>query len=354
MTASTGPIETEAVVIGAGPVGLYQVFQLGLLEVRAHVVEALPYAGGQCVELYPDKPIYDIPAVPRTTGRALTENLLQQIAPLKSQFHFNQQVSTLERQKDQRFLLETTRGTRFLSKTVLIAAGIGAFQARTLQLPGIAQFEGTQIFYRPDTHIHYANKKLVLVGGDESALNWAVALCENLQHATQAAPQSITLLHRRDAFQAPPTLVQRVQTLRQAGKLQFVAGQIMGLEQTQGQLNTLQILQPDSSTLNLPVDVLLVSLGLSPKLGPLVHWGLDMQHKQLQVNTETFTTTEPGIFAVGDICTYPGKKKLIVCGFHECVLAAFAAAAVIQPEKKMLLQYTTTSTRLHQLLGVTT
>jgi thioredoxin reductase (NADPH) len=328
------------------------VFQLGLLEVKAHVVDALPYAGGQCVELYPDKPIYDIPAVPYTTGRELTQSLLKQIAPFGTQFHFGQQVSTLQRQADQRFLLETTKGTRLLTKTVFIAAGVGAFVPRALKLDGIEALEGTQVFYRPDPAIHYADKNVVLLGGDEASLSWAVRLCEDHDQGTQGTTQSITLIHRRDVFQAPPALLQRVQALRQSGQLQFVAGQIMALDQTAGQLTALQVLQPDTATLTLPADMLLANLGLSPKLGPVAEWGLDMDRKQLTVNTETFATNEPGIFAVGDINTYPGKKKLIVCGFHECVLAAFGAMPLIAPDKKVMLQYTTTSTKLHQLLGV--
>ena len=342
-------LETDAVVIGAGPAGLFQVFELGLLEIRAHVIDTLPVPGGQCIELYPDKPIYDIPGLPFCTGRELTDRLLQQIQPFGATFHLNQEVASVQRQADQRFLVQTSQGTRLLSKTVFIAGGVGAFQPRTLKVPGLERFHDQQVFYRVRDPAAFAGQHLVVMGDDHTALGWAV-------HFAQDGPQqarSVTLLHRRDAFRAAPATVERMRELCESGAMRFVAGQIVGFEETQGTLTHLQVMGPDDRTQAVPVDSLLPFLGLSPKLGPIAQWGLALERKQLVVDTEKFETSEPGIFAVGDVNTYPGKKKLIVCGFHEATLAAYAACAYVFPDEKVQLQYTTTSPRLHQLLGVT-
>lgn len=343
------PLETDAVVIGAGPAGLFQVFELGLLEIRAHVIDTLPVPGGQCIELYPDKPIYDIPGLPFCTGRELTDRLLQQIQPFGATFHLNQEVASVQRQADQRFLVQTSQGTRLLSKTVFIAGGVGAFQPRTLKVPGLERFHDQQVFYRVRDPAAFAGQHLVVIGDDDTALGWAV-------HFAQDGPQqarSVTLLHRRDAFRAAPATVERMRELCVSGAMRFVAGQIVGFEEAQGTLTHLQVMGPDDRTQAVPVDSLLPFLGLSPKLGPIAQWGLALERKQLVVDTEKFETSEPGIFAVGDVNTYPGKKKLIVCGFHEATLAAYAACAYVFPDEKVQLQYTTTSPRLHQLLGVT-
>jgi thioredoxin reductase (NADPH) len=343
------PLETDAVVIGAGPAGLFQVFELGLLEIRAHVIDTLPVPGGQCIELYPDKPIYDIPGLPFCTGRELTDRLLQQIQPFGATFHLNQEVASVQRQADQRFLVQTSQGTRLLSKTVFIAGGVGAFQPRTLKVPGLERFHDQQVFYRVRDPAAFAGQHLVVMGDDDTALGWAV-------HFAQDGPQqarSVTLLHRRDAFRAAPATVERMRELCESGAMRFVAGQIVGFEEAQGTLTHLQVMGPDDRTQAVPVDSLLPFLGLSPKLGPIAQWGLALERKQLVVDTEKFETSEPGIFAVGDVNTYPGKKKLIVCGFHEATLAAYAACAYVFPDEKVQLQYTTTSPRLHQLLGVT-
>ena len=343
------PLETDAVVIGAGPAGLFQVFELGLLEIRAHVIDTLPMPGGQCIELYPDKPIYDIPGLPFCTGRELTDRLLQQIQPFGATFHLNQEVASVQRQADQRFLVQTSQGTRLLSKTVFIAGGVGAFQPRTLKVSGLERFHDQQVFYRVRDPAAFAGQHLVVMGDDDTALGWAV-------HFAQDGPQqarSVTLLHRRDAFRAAPATVERMRELCESGAMRFVAGQIVGFEEAQGTLTHLQVMGPDDRTQAVPVDSLLPFLGLSPKLGPIAQWGLALERKQLVVDTEKFETSEPGIFAVGDVNTYPGKKKLIVCGFHEATLAAYAACAYVFPDEKVQLQYTTTSPRLHQLLGVT-
>lgn len=341
------PLRTDALIIGAGPVGLFQAFQLGLLEISTHIVDALPYAGGQCVELYADKPIYDIPGLQVVTGRELIANLLQQVAPFKPQFHFNQLVSTVEYQADGTWLVTTSNGTSFITKTVFIAAGVGAFQARMPSIEGLAHHAGTQLHTALPEDTDWAGRDVLVLGDTESALGAAIALAEQVSR-----PKSITLMHRRNVFVAEPATTAAFQQLVDAGTIRFVAGQATGMEEANGRLTALQYLNSEGTQQSLPVDELLVLQGLSPKLGPVAQWGLDMERRQLKVNTETFATDAPGIFAVGDINTYPGKKKLILCGFHECVLAAFGASAVVFPEKKVLLQYTTTSTRLHALLGV--
>ena len=344
-----GPIETDAVIIGAGPVGLFQVFELGLLEMKAHVIDSLAYPGGQPIELYPDKPIYDIPAIPVCTGKELTEALLRQIEPFGATFHLGQTVTVVQRQDDGRFYVETSKGTCFLSKTIFIAAGVGAFEPRTLKVDGLEKFEGAQLFYRVKNPAEFAGKNLMIVGGGDSALDWTLNFAQDGPHKAE----SVILLHRRDGFKAAPASVAKMRELCEQLEMQLIIGQITGYEEKEGQLAAVRVAGGDGVTRVVPLDILLVFFGLSPKLGPIAHWGLDIERKQLLVDTEKFSTSVPGIFAVGDINTYPGKKKLILSGFHECALAAFAAAALVFPEKgKIHLQYTTTSTKLHKVLGV--
>jgi thioredoxin reductase (NADPH) len=345
-----GAIETDAVIVGAGPVGLFQVFELGLLEIKAHVIDSLAYPGGQCVELYPDKPIYDIPAVPVCTGQELTDNLLKQIEPFGATFHYGQEVTTVEKQDDGRFFVATSKGTRFLTKTIFIAAGVGAFQPRLLKVEGLDKVEGTQLHYRVKSPADFAGKNLVIVGGGDSALDWTLNFVAD--GPNKAA--SVILIHRRDGFKAAPASVAKMRELCDAYEMQFIVGQVTGYEEKDGQLAGAKVTGSDGVTRVVPLDMLLVFFGLSPKLGPIADWGLDIERKQLKVDTEKFSTSEPGIFAVGDINTYPGKKKLILSGFHECALAAFGAAPFIFPDKKIHLQYTTTSPKLHKVLGVET
>jgi thioredoxin reductase (NADPH) len=338
-------IEADAVIIGAGPVGLFQVFELGLLEIKAHVIDSLSAVGGQCVELYPDKPIFDIPAVPICTGQELTDNLLKQIEPFGPTFHLNQEVTLVERREDGYFNLETSTGTRFLTKTIFIAAGVGSFQPRTIKVDGIDAFENSQLFYRVKDPALFMGKNLVICGGGDSALDWA------LNFAGKA--ESVVLMHRRDDFRAAPSSVAKVKAMCENYEMQLIIGQASGFEAVDGKLTELKVTGHDGVTRRLPLDMLLVFFGLSPKLGPIAEWGLDIERRQLKVvNTEKFETNVPGIFAVGDINTYPGKKKLILSGFHEAALAAFGAAPYIFPEKKIHMQYTTTSPKLHKILGV--
>ena len=344
---TTAPIDTEALVIGAGPVGLFQVFQLGLQGIHCHVVDALPHVGGQCAELFGQKPIYDIPGIPYCTGLELIERLQQQIAPFQPTLHLGQHIAQVQRLPDQRLQVTTDSGTSFRTVTLFIAAGVGAFVPRRMLLEGLAVFEGTQVFAEHPTPEHWARQRLVVAGDGDTALQTCLQACQGPQAAA-----SVTLLHRRDQFSAAPELIAQMRQACAEGHMRFVAGQPTGLRAQAHRLQALELLNPQGESEWLDLDVLQTCLGLSPKLGPVAQWGLAMERKQLVVNTENFATSESGIFAVGDINTYPGKKKLILCGFHEATLAAFGALALLRPAEKTLLQYTTTSTLLHQRLGI--
>jgi thioredoxin reductase (NADPH) len=346
-TPPGGLHETDAVIIGAGPVGLFQVFELGLLEIKAHVIDSLNAVGGQCVELYPDKPIYDIPAIPSCTGQELTDGLLKQIEPFGATYHLGQEVTVVQKREDGRFDVETSLGTKFITKTIFIAAGVGSFQPRTMKVDGIDAFEGSQLFYRVKNPAQFEGKNLVICGGGDSALDWALNFV--------GKAESVVLLHRREDFRAAPASVAKMKQLCDEFEMQLIIGQVSGIETKDDKLSELRVTGADGVTRRVPLDMLLVFYGLSPKLGPIAEWGLDIERKQLKVvSTEKFETNVPGIFAVGDINTYPGKKKLILSGFHEAALAAFGAAPYIFPDKKIHMQYTTTSPKLHKVLGVET
>jgi thioredoxin reductase (NADPH) len=342
------PIETDALIIGAGPVGLFQVFELGLLGIQAHVVDTLDHPGGQCAELYPDKPIYDIPALPVCTGRELVDRLLEQIKPLGATFHLCQQVASVQQREDGRFDVGTDKGQGFITKTIFVAGGAGAFQPRLLKVDGIAPFVGNQIFYSVKDPALFKGQHIAINGGGDTALDWALYFAQPGPH--QAA--SVTLIHRRDGFQAAPAHVAKMKALCDDGQMQFNVGQITGFEAKNERLTHIHVTGMDGTTRTQALDALLVFFGLSPKLGPIADWGLSLERKQVVVDTEKFQTSVPGIFAVGDVNTYPGKKKLILCGFHEATLAAFAAAGIIFPHQPIALQYTTSSSKLHQVLGV--
>ncbi len=337
------PIETDALVIGAGPVGLFQAFQLGLQGIACHIVDALPHAGGQCAELYADKPIYDIPGIPVCTGRELVERLQLQIAPFKPTFHLGQTVESLQASDDGRWAVSTASNA-WLANTVFIAAGVGAFLPRSLAIEGLAPHMGRQVWFASSPLPDFAGQHLLVCGDGDSALQTC------LDAADSAA--SVTLMHRREQFSAEPGRVEAFKAAQAAGRVRFAAGQPTAIATEGDRLTALRHLNAEGTEADQPCDQLVMALGLSPKLGPVAHWGLQIERKQLVVNTETFATSAPGIFAVGDINTYPGKKKLILCGFHEATLAAFGAAAHLWPEDKTLLQYTTTSTTLHRRLGL--
>ncbi|MEO6395723.1 MAG: NAD(P)/FAD-dependent oxidoreductase [Devosia sp.] len=339
----TQPIETDVVIVGAGPVGLFAVFELGLLDLKCHLIDILDRPGGQCTELYPEKPIYDIPGRPIVTGQELVEDLMKQIAPFGPQFHFGQIVSSLERQADGRFLLKTDADTVFLAKVVVIAAGGGSFQAKRPPVEGIEAYEGKSVFYAVRRVEDFRDQDLVIVGGGDSALDWTINL--------QPIARSLTLVHRRDAFKAAPASVNRMKELVMAGKINFLMGQISKLEGTDGQLSAVH-LQMDSGEAMVHATRMLPFFGLTIKLGPVADWGLQLNENVLAVDTEKFQTSEPGIFAIGDINSYAGKLKLILSGFHEAALMAQAAKHHISPNERIVFQYTTSSTKLQKKLGV--
>ena len=344
LAAPSKTLEIDALIIGAGPVGLFQAFELGLLGVSAHVVDALPQAGGQCIALYADKPIYDIPGIKVCSGRELVARLLDQVAPFKPTLHLNQTVDSIVAQADGRYRVGTSESQAFLARSIFIAGGVGAFQARKLHLPGLEAFEGTQVHYQAQALTDAAGKSMVIIGGEQAALEAAA-------HACEGQARSVTLVHRRDVLHADADTLGRISSHRDSGRLRFVAGQAQSFK-GKTRLHTLCLLDADEQEIALKLDQLVVFLGVSPKLGPIAQWGLAMERKQLSVDTASFATSAPGIFAVGDINHYPGKKKLILCGFHEATLAAFGAMQYIRPGEAVALQYTTTSTKLHKALGV--
>jgi thioredoxin reductase (NADPH) len=336
-------IETECVVIGAGPSGLFAVFELGLLGMKCHVVDSLQHTGGQCAELYPDKPIYDIPALPVCGAQELVDRLMQQIKPFGAGFHLGQEVTSLAPRDDGRFDLATSKGTRFDAGAVIIAAGLGSFQPRRLSVEGAAALEGKRLHYRVSRAQQYHGKDLLIAGGGDSALDWV------LDFAGKA--KSVTLVHRRSEFRAQPASVARMQQLVAAGKVRQLTGQIGGLTVDGDRVNA-AVNCTDGSVAAVECEHVLVFFGLHPKLGPIAEWGIELEKKALKVDTERFQTSVPGIFAVGDINTYPGKKKLILSGFHEAALSAFGVQAHVYPKKRQFLQYTTTSPIMQQRLGV--
>ena len=341
---SQDPVSAEVVVVGAGPCGLFQVFELGLLGISAHVVDSLRHPGGQCTELYPDKPIYDIPVLPVCGAQELVDRLLQQIKPFNAQFHLGQEVTEFACLPNGRFHLATALGTRFDAGTVVIAAGLGSFQPRRIGLPGAEAFEGGSIQYRVKGASALEGKRIVIFGGGDSALDWALELAPKAR--------SLTLVHRRPDFRAAPASVARMRDLAAAGRMRYFEGLAQSLITDGTTLAGVQIKTSDGSVHALEADQLLVFFGLHPKLGPIAEWGLELEKKALKVDTEKFQTSIPGVFAVGDINAYPGKKKLILSGFHEAALAAFAIQHHLYPQKKQFLQYTTTSPVMHQRLKV--
>jgi thioredoxin reductase (NADPH) len=337
-------ITTEVVIIGAGPCGLFQVFELGLLGIGAHVVDSLQHPGGQCAELYPEKPIYDIPALPVCGAQELVDRLKKQIEPFHPTFHLGQEVVELVRQDSGRFLVRTTRGTTFDTGAVVIAAGVGSFQPRRIGLEGSEPFEGVSLHYRVKSSSVFQGQSLVIFGGGDSALDWTLELLPKAR--------SLTLVHRRPEYRAAPASVAKMQEHVAAGRMSAFEALPDSLIVDNGVLRGVRIKTRDGATQALPADQLLVFFGLHPKLGPIAEWGAELEKKALKVDTEKFQTSIPGVFAVGDINTYPGKKKLILSGFHEAALAAFAIQHHLYPQKKQFLQYTTTSPIMHQRLGV--
>ena len=348
------PLKTDALIIGAGPAGLFQAFELGLREISAHIVDALPFAGGQCVELYGDKPIYDIPALPRCTGRELTERLLEQLKPFAPAFHLDQLVSGVAPTAGGRFDVRTRAGLHFDCGAIVLAAGVGAFVPRTLKVAGLEAFEGRQLFHRAESipAQALAGRQVLVSGATEQALAFATRLCEAVARGAPDAPARVTLIHRRDAFDATDATVATFRGACGAGALHFIAGQPTGLQADGDRLTALTLLDATGASVALPVDTVVVLQGLSPKLGPLADWGLALERRQVQVETAKFATSVPGLFAIGDVVHYPGKQRLILSAFHEATLAAAGVAGHLSPGDDGPLEYTTSSPRIHKLLGV--
>jgi len=338
------PISTDVVIIGAGPAGLFQVFELGLLDIKAHVVDSLPRVGGQCGELYPEKPIYDIPAYPIIGAQELVDRLLEQIEPFEPQFHLAQAVTELARKEDGRFALTTSTGTQFDTATVIIAAGLGAFQPRKLRAPGAVDFDGKNLHYKITEAGKLAGKDIIILGGGDSALDWTLELHDKVN--------SLTLIHRRVDYRAQPASVKKMKALAANGALKEFHGMVREVLSDDGAFRGLKVADAEGNTHEVLADDAYAFWGLSPNLGPVAEWGLDIVKRQIEVDTEKFQTSEVGIFAVGDINTYPGKKKLILSGFHEAALAAFGVQKHLDPDKRVFLQYTTTSPLMHKRLGV--
>jgi thioredoxin reductase (NADPH) len=337
-------IKTDVLIIGAGPVGLFAVFELGLLDIKTQLVDILDKVGGQCAELYPEKPIYDIPGVPYITGHGLTDALMEQIKPFNPTFHLGEMVTTLENIGDPIFRITTDRGKVFEAKAVVIAAGGGSFQPKRPPIPGIEPYEGKSVHYAVRKMDAFRDKRLLIVGGGDSALDWTLNL--------QPIAKRLTLVHRRDDFRGAPASVSKMRELVASGAMDLKIGQVSALEGGDGQLAAASVKGSDGAVTRVETDVMLPFFGLTMKLGPVADWGLALEDELIPVDTATFETSMPGLFAIGDINTYPGKLKLILSGFHEAALMAQKAHHYVHPEKKLVFQYTTSSTSLQKKLGV--
>ena len=339
------PIKTDVLIIGAGPIGLFAVFELGLLDMKCHLIDILDKIGGQCAELYPEKPIYDIPGIPHTSAQGLVDALMQQIKPFNPQFHLNEMVESVEKIGDQLFRVKTDQGQEFECKVVVIAAGGGSFQPKRPPIPGIEPYEGKSVFYAVRKMEAFRDKRVLIVGGGDSALDWTLNLAPIASH--------LTLLHRRSEFRASPDSVNKMMALVGEGKIDFVLGQVTSLEGNDGQIGKAIVKTNDGSNFEIACDALLPFFGLTMKLGPVANWGFELKNNELiPVDTESFETSVPGIFAIGDINWYPGKLKLILSGFHEGALMAQRAHRYIYPDKRLVFQYTTSSSSLQKKLGV--
>jgi thioredoxin reductase (NADPH) len=342
MTQET--ITTDVVIIGAGPVGLFAVFELGLLDLKCHLVDILDKPGGQCAELYPEKPIYDIPGLPVVSGQELTERLMEQAAPFNPEYHYNEMVEELRKNEDGSFHLKTDGGLTFNAKAVVIAAGGGSFQPKKPPIPGIEAYEGKSVFYSVKRLEDFRGKNILISGGGDSALDWTINL--------EPIANSMQLIHRRDGFRAAPDSVNKMHALVEEQKMKFHLGQITELHGDNGQLTGVSVKGNDGEIFQVECDTLLPFFGLTMKLGPIANWGINLNENLIPVDTEKFATDAEGIYAIGDINTYPGKLKLILSGFHEAALMAQAAKRYIDPEAKVTFQYTTSSTSLQKKLGV--
>ena len=334
--------ETDVVIIGAGPCGLFAVFELGLLDLNCHLIDILDRPGGQCTELYPEKPIYDIPGLPRTSAQGLVDNLMEQIRPFGPMFHFGEMVTELERTEGG-FRVRTDAGTALGCKVVVIAAGGGSFQPKRPPIPGVEAYEGKGVLYAVRKMEEFRGHEIVVVGGGDSALDWTLNL--------QPIAKSLTLVHRRPEFRAAPDSVNKMRSLEKSGLIRFDQGQVTALKGSAGELQGVVVKGPEGEH-ELACTRLLPFFGLTMKLGPVAGWGINLHENRIVVDTEKFESSEPGIFAIGDINWYPGKLKLILSGFHEAALMSQAAKRIAHPGARVVFQYTTSSTSLQKKLGV--
>ncbi len=345
MTESTADpaIRTDVIIVGAGPVGLFAVFELGLLDMKAHLVDILDRPGGQCAELYPEKPIYDIPGIPFCTGQDLTQRLMEQIKPFQPGFHFSQMADKLEHTPEGRFRLSTDEGTVLEAPVLVIAAGGGSFTPKKPPLAGIEAFEGKSVFYAVRKMEQFKGKRVVIAGGGDSALDWTINL--------QPLASRMTLVHHRDGFRAAPDSVNKMRALVEGGQAELHIANVSALHGHDGQLEAVSLKSKDHEY-QIPCDAFLPFFGLTMKLGPVADFGLNLNENLIPVDTAKFETSTPGIFAIGDINTYPGKLKLILSGFHEAALMAQQAFRYVYPNAKLRFQYTTSSSSLQKKLGV--
>jgi thioredoxin reductase (NADPH) len=347
-TGSTSPLETDVAIIGAGPIGLFAVFELGLLDLKCHLIDILDRPGGQCTELYPEKPIYDSPGLPMVTGQQLVERLLEQIKPFDPQFHFSEMATSLERQSDGRWKLSTDQGTQIIARVVVVGAGAGCFQPKRPPVPGIENFEnagdGIGVHYAVRKMEAFRGKNILIAGGGDSALDWVLNLAP--------LAKTLTLVHHRDGFRAAAHSVNQMRELESAGKIKFHVASVKALHGEAGRLTGVTLKGADKREWHHETDAFLPFFGLTIKLGPIAQFGINLHENLIPVDTARFESQTPGIFAVGDINTYPGKLKLILSGFHEAALMAQAAFHVARPGEKLRFQYTTSSSNLQKKLGV--
>ena len=335
-------ISTDVLIVGAGPVGLFAVHQLGLKGLKSIVIDNLDKAGGQCIELYPDKPIYDIPAIPECTGKELTENLLKQIKPFNANFHFNERVQEVSKEKDN-WVVKTNKNKVFSTPNIIIAGGVGSFEPRKLSLKEAEKYEGKSIFYSVSDKNIFKGKKIAIFGGGDSALDWTLDLSKIAD---------VTLIHRREEFRGAPHTLNEIRKLEKDGKLKIKTQfQLSGIEGDRN-IKSITIKDESEKTTKIETDYILSFFGLVMQLGPIADWGLNMNKKTINVNTENFQTNKKGIFAIGDICTYPGKEKLILSGFHEAALASVECFKRARPKEKYRFQFTTSSKEMQERLGV--
>ena len=335
-------IKTDAIIIGAGPTGLFAVHQLGIIGLKCEVIDNLDRAGGQCIELYPDKPIYDIPAIPECTGEGLTKGLLKQIEPFKKKFHLGQRVDEVKQEKDL-WIVKTNKGNFFTAPNIIIAGGVGSFEPRKISLKDAEKFEDKQIFYSVTNKNLFKDKKISIFGGGDSALDWALELSKS---------NRITLIHRRNAFRGATHTLSKINKLEKEGKIDIKTPCTLKSIQGEKNISGIVIEYEDGKEDKIPTDYILSFFGLVMKLGPIAEWGLNVEKKTIAVNTESFQTNKEGIFAIGDICTYPGKLKLILSGFHEAALAARACFKRAKPNETYKFEFTTASKNIHDRLGV--